>query len=43
VYDRICQFNVQHGERWEPAPLLKQLALQGRRFSDLGQGQSVAA
>ena len=25
VYDRICEFHKQHGELWEPAPLLKRL------------------
>ena len=26
VYDRVLEFQKQHGEIWEPAPLLKQLA-----------------
>src|SRR6185437_712541 len=26
VYDRICEFERQHGELWTPAPLLKRLA-----------------
>ncbi|HEU5413548.1 MAG TPA: 3-hydroxyacyl-CoA dehydrogenase NAD-binding domain-containing protein, partial [Candidatus Angelobacter sp.] len=30
VYDRICEFERQHGELWTPAPLLKELALTGR-------------
>jgi len=34
VYDRVCEFHRQHGEIWEPAPLLKQLADQGRTFAD---------
>lgn len=34
VYDRICEFQKQHGELWEPAPLLKKLAEQGKKFAD---------
>jgi 3-hydroxyacyl-CoA dehydrogenase len=33
VYDRIREFDAQHGELWEPAPLLKQLAEEGRTFA----------
>ena len=32
VYDRVSEFYQEHGEGWRPAPLLKQLAEQGRRF-----------
>jgi 3-hydroxyacyl-CoA dehydrogenase len=32
VYDRICEFERQHGELWQPAPLLKELALSGGEF-----------
>jgi 3-hydroxyacyl-CoA dehydrogenase len=32
VYDRVSEFYREHGEVWRPAPLLKQLAGQGRRF-----------
>jgi 3-hydroxyacyl-CoA dehydrogenase len=32
VYDRICEFERQHGELWQPAPLLKELALAGKEF-----------
>jgi 3-hydroxyacyl-CoA dehydrogenase len=32
VYDRVSEFYQKHGEVWRPAPLLKQLAEQGRRF-----------
>ncbi len=32
VYARICEFHQQHGETWEPAPLLKKLAEQGKTF-----------
>ncbi len=34
VYDRISEFHQQHGELWEPAPLLKQLAEEGKTFAD---------
>jgi len=34
VYDRICEFQRQHGELWEPAPLLKKLNESGRTFSE---------
>jgi 3-hydroxyacyl-CoA dehydrogenase len=34
VYERICEFHRQHGELWEPAPLLKELASQGRTSAD---------
>ncbi|MFT2092932.1 3-hydroxyacyl-CoA dehydrogenase NAD-binding domain-containing protein [Paraglaciecola sp. 2405UD69-4] len=39
VYDAMCKYRDElgeHGKNWfEPAPLLKQLAEQGKRFSDL--------
>jgi len=34
VYERVCGFHRQHGELWEPAPLLKELASQERTFAD---------
>ena len=34
IYDRICQFEQQHGEVWKPAPLLKRLADAGKSFAD---------
>jgi 3-hydroxyacyl-CoA dehydrogenase len=34
VYERICEFERAHGDHWRPAPLLKQLAEQGRSFAD---------
>lgn len=33
VYDRICEFERQHGELWTPAPLLKRLAESDRTFA----------
>jgi 3-hydroxyacyl-CoA dehydrogenase len=43
VYDRICEFHRQHGEIWQPAPLLKQLAEQGRTFAEIGREQGATA
>lgn len=43
VYDRICEFHKQHGELWEPAPLLKQLAEQNKSFADYKQEQVANA
>lgn len=34
VYDQICRFQAEHGKIWEPAPLLRRLADQGKKFSD---------
>jgi len=33
VYQRIRQFHEQHGEFWQPAPLLKRLAEAGKTFA----------
>ncbi len=43
VYDRICEFQRQHGEAWQPAPLLKQLAEQGKTFAEFGREQGATA
>jgi len=43
VYDRICEFQRQHGEIWQPAPLLKQLAEQGKTFAEFGREQGATA
>jgi 3-hydroxyacyl-CoA dehydrogenase len=43
VYDRISEFHRQHGELWEPAPLLKRLAEEGKGFADFDQKTSAAA
>jgi 3-hydroxyacyl-CoA dehydrogenase len=43
VYERISEFHRQHGELWEPAPLLKRLAEEGKGFADFDQKASVAA
>ena len=34
VYDRVCEFEKQHGSLWKPAPLLKELAASGKTFAD---------
>src|SRR5205807_9244022 len=36
VYERIRQFERQHGELWTPAPLLQRLAESGETFADVG-------
>ncbi len=43
VYDRVRQFQEQHGEIWEPAPLLKHLAEQGKTFAESTRGQGAIA
>jgi 3-hydroxyacyl-CoA dehydrogenase len=42
VYDRICEFERQHGELWQPAPLLKQLAQGDKGFKDFDREKSAA-
>lgn len=37
VYRKVCEFQQQHGALWTPAPLLKELADSGKRFSELGK------
>ncbi len=34
VYNRIRQFEARHGKLWEPAPLLRRLAEEGKKFAD---------
>jgi 3-hydroxyacyl-CoA dehydrogenase len=43
VYGRICEFQKQHGEIWRPAPLLKQLAEQGKTFAEFNKDHGVVA
>jgi 3-hydroxyacyl-CoA dehydrogenase len=43
VCDRISEFHRQHGELWEPARLLKQLAQEGKTFAEFHQGQDLTA
>ncbi|HEX2491203.1 MAG TPA: 3-hydroxyacyl-CoA dehydrogenase NAD-binding domain-containing protein, partial [Blastocatellia bacterium] len=37
VYERVRQFREEHGELWEPAPLLKRLAEEGKTFANFDQ------
>ncbi len=37
VFDEIARYHRAHGRLWEPAPLLRQLAEQGKGFRDLGR------
>jgi 3-hydroxyacyl-CoA dehydrogenase len=43
VYNRILEFHREHGKLWEPAPLLKQLADQGKPFADYNKDQRASA
>jgi len=42
VYERIGEFHDVHGELWEPARLLKQLAAEDRNFADFDKQKSAA-
>ncbi len=42
VYERISEFHRRHGEIWQPAPLLKSLAEQGKSFADLDKEGGAA-
>ena len=43
VYERLSEFQRQHGEIWQPAPLLKRLAEQGKTFSEFSRDQVATA
>ncbi len=43
VYERVREFQQQHGEPWEPAPLLKKLAEEGKTFADFNKEESAVA
>jgi 3-hydroxyacyl-CoA dehydrogenase len=43
VYDRVSEFHQQHGELWEPAPLLAQLAKQGGTFANFDKEHQARA
>ncbi len=43
VYERVCEFHRQHGEIWEPAPILKKLAEQGGTFAGFTREQGITA
>jgi 3-hydroxyacyl-CoA dehydrogenase len=42
VYDRVSEFHRQHGENWQPAPLLARLAAQGKTFAQFGKEEGAA-
>ncbi len=39
VYDRICQFEKEHGSLWAPSPLLTELAESGKSFADFDKSK----
>jgi 3-hydroxyacyl-CoA dehydrogenase len=43
VYDRICEFQQHLGNWWEPAPLLRRLAEQGKTFAEFSGSRGVGA
>ncbi|HKV24379.1 MAG TPA: 3-hydroxyacyl-CoA dehydrogenase NAD-binding domain-containing protein [Candidatus Acidoferrum sp.] len=43
VCKRIEEFHEQHGELWEPAPLLKRLAKEGKKFAEFSKERRVSA
>ncbi len=43
VYDRISEFHKRHGYWWEPAPLLKKLAEDGKKFADFDKQKGAGA
>jgi 3-hydroxyacyl-CoA dehydrogenase len=42
VHARISEFHRQHGEIWQPAPLLTRLAEQGKTFAQFGKEEGAA-
>jgi 3-hydroxyacyl-CoA dehydrogenase len=43
VVERISEFHRQHGELWEPAPLLTRLAQEGSTFAEFHPSRGVTA
>src|SRR5271168_1198891 len=43
VYERVRQLEAQHGEAWQPAPLLKELAEQGKTFAEFAKQHTATA
>jgi 3-hydroxyacyl-CoA dehydrogenase len=43
VYERICEFEKEHGALWAPAPLLKQLAEEGGTFAEFDKKVAATA
>src|SRR5271156_5786138 len=42
VHVRVSEFHRQHGEIWQPAPLLARLAEQGKTFAHFGKEEGAA-
>ena len=42
VLARISEFHRQHGEIWQPAPLLVRLAEQRKSFAQFGKEEGAA-
>lgn len=40
VYDKVRQFEKEHGSLWEPSPLLAELAESGKSFADFDKSKS---
>jgi 3-hydroxyacyl-CoA dehydrogenase len=43
ICDRISEFHRQHGQLWEPAPLLKRLAQEEKTLAEFQQSQDLTA
>jgi 3-hydroxyacyl-CoA dehydrogenase len=43
VYERVLELENRHGELWSPAPLLKQLAEEGKTFAEFDRPGGMAA
>jgi 3-hydroxyacyl-CoA dehydrogenase len=43
VLERISEFHRQHGQLWEPAPLLSRLAQEGSTFAEFHHSRGVTA
>jgi 3-hydroxyacyl-CoA dehydrogenase len=43
VYQRICELHSRHDELWEPAPLLRRLAEEGKTFAEFTSLQTAMA
>jgi 3-hydroxyacyl-CoA dehydrogenase len=37
IYEKVEEFHRKHGQLWEPALLLKRLALEGKTFASLDE------
>jgi 3-hydroxyacyl-CoA dehydrogenase len=42
VFERVCEFEQQHGHWWTPAPLLKELADKGQSFAEYDRARANA-